>query len=192
MVRKELRQIFRDFRMRALIFVAPIIQLVVFGYAVSTDVRQVPTFVVDYDRTTESRQLVDGITASGYFTVQGSSDHAEDLDRALALDTLRHKRASPIDDMGHLEALHVIDDSADVAGDVARRERISLMADAIAELPARCRDVFILHKIKGCSRRETAAQLGLAEKTVEVQTANAMRRCGNYLRRHGVTGISDS
>ena len=83
MVRKELRQIFRDFRMRGIIFVAPIIQLVVFGYAVSTDVRQVPTFVVDYDRTAASRQLVDWITASGYFTVQGWSDRGEALDRAL-------------------------------------------------------------------------------------------------------------
>ena len=73
----------RDFRMRGIIFVAPLIQLVVFGYAVSTDVRQVPTFVVDYDRTTESRLLVDRITASGYFTVQGGSDRAEALDRAL-------------------------------------------------------------------------------------------------------------
>ena len=38
MVRKELRQILRDNRMRGMIFLAPLVQLVVFGYAVSTDV----------------------------------------------------------------------------------------------------------------------------------------------------------
>lgn len=109
--------------------------------------------------------------------------------RRLALDTLRHERASPIDGVGHLEALRVIDDGADVADKVGRRERIALLAEAIADLPARCRDVFILHKIKGHSRRETAAQLGIAEKTVEVQTAKAVRRCGNFLRHRGVTGL---
>ena len=111
--------------------------------------------------------------------------------RRLALDTLRHDRASPIDGIGHLEGLRVIDSDTDVAREVGRRERIALLADAIADLPARCRDVFILHKIKELSRRETAARLGIAEKTVEVQTAKAMRRCSEYLRRHGVKGASD-
>ena len=112
--------------------------------------------------------------------------------RRLALDTLRHERASPIIDVGDFSSLRVIDDQVDVAAEVARRERIEIFADAIADLPTRCRDVFILHKIKGHSRRETAARLGLAEKTVEVQTAKAMRRCGEFLRRRGVTGLFDS
>lgn len=111
--------------------------------------------------------------------------------RRLALDTLRHERASPIDSTGQLEKVEVIDERIDVAEDVGRRERISLMGDAIASLPARCRAVFILHKIKGLSRKETAAQLGLAERTVEIQTANALRRCAEYLRRRGVTGLFD-
>jgi ABC-type multidrug transport system permease subunit len=49
-LRKELRQIFRDPRMKRLIFVAPVIQLVVFGYAVNTDIRETPLFLVDHDR----------------------------------------------------------------------------------------------------------------------------------------------
>jgi ABC-2 type transport system permease protein len=92
MVRKELRQMLRDIRMRGVIFVVPVIQLVVFGYAVSTDVRHVPTWVVDQDRTAASRELVDRITASGYFEVAGrSSDPAtamQALERGTALVTL--------------------------------------------------------------------------------------------------------
>ena len=49
MVRKEFRQLFRDPRLRRIIFVAPILQLIVFGYAVSTDVRNTSTLVVDAD-----------------------------------------------------------------------------------------------------------------------------------------------
>ena len=83
MVRKEFRQVFRDPRMLRVIFLAPIIQLIVFGYAVSTDVRRTATFVVDHDRTRASRELVDALTASGYFRVTGRSERPADLVRAL-------------------------------------------------------------------------------------------------------------
>lgn len=83
MVKKELRQLFRDPRLRRVIFVAPVIQLIVFGYAVSTDIRNTPTFVVDQDGTRASRDLVEAFTASGYFRVVGRSLRPADLVRAL-------------------------------------------------------------------------------------------------------------
>lgn len=83
MVRKEFRQIFRDVRMRAVIFIAPVIQLFLFGYAVSTDVRRTALFVVDHDRTAESRALVEAMTSSGYFTLAGRSSAPRDLVSAL-------------------------------------------------------------------------------------------------------------
>lgn len=83
MVRKELRQLFRDPKTRRIIFVSPVIQLILFGYAVNTDVRNVDTFLVDHDRTAESRLLVDAFTASGYFRVAGRSDRPAALERAL-------------------------------------------------------------------------------------------------------------
>jgi drug efflux transport system permease protein len=83
MVVKETRQLFRDSRTRRVIFISPILQLVLFGYAVNTDVHDVATAVVDHDRTQESRELVDALTASGYFHVVSSSDRSADLGRAL-------------------------------------------------------------------------------------------------------------
>jgi ABC-2 type transport system permease protein len=83
MIVKELRQLLRDPRSRRVIFVAPILQLVLFGYAVNTDVRNVATAVVDHDRTPESRQLVSTLTASGYFRVVDTSDDSDALGRAL-------------------------------------------------------------------------------------------------------------
>ncbi len=83
MVVKEFRQVFRDPRMARVIFVAPVVQLMVFGYAVSTDIRNTTTFVVDHDRTQASRALIDAFTASGYFRVVGGSDRPADLVRAL-------------------------------------------------------------------------------------------------------------
>jgi ABC-2 type transport system permease protein len=83
MVAKEFRQVFRDPRMARVVLVAPVIQLLVFGYAVSTDLRRTPMFVVDHDRTQASLALVDAFTAAGYFSVAGGSDGAADLVRAL-------------------------------------------------------------------------------------------------------------
>jgi ABC-2 type transport system permease protein len=83
LVQKELRQIFRDPRMKRVIFVAPVVQLLVFGYAVNTDIRETPMFVVDHSATYESRALVNALTASGYFRVVGRSTRPEDLTGAL-------------------------------------------------------------------------------------------------------------
>ena len=69
MLVKEFIQILRDPRMKALIFVTPILHLIVFGYAVTTEVTQVATAVADFDQTRETRELVRCFESSGYFRV---------------------------------------------------------------------------------------------------------------------------
>ncbi len=69
MVIKEFIHILRDRRMKAIVFVVPFLQTLVFGYAVTTDVNNVPTAVYDLDRSPESRELIRRMTASGYFHV---------------------------------------------------------------------------------------------------------------------------
>ncbi len=83
MVAKELRQLFRDPRTRGIIFVSPILQLILFGYAVNTDVRNLEMAVLDRDRTTDSRLLVESLTASGYFQVALNADSDAAIERAL-------------------------------------------------------------------------------------------------------------
>ena len=83
MVRKEFLQLFRDPRLARILFVAPVLQLLVFGYAVSTEVRDTTLFVVDHDGGRAARELVDAFTAAGYFRVVGRSARPADLVRAL-------------------------------------------------------------------------------------------------------------
>jgi ABC-2 type transport system permease protein len=71
---KELLQLRQDKKMIPVIFVAPIVQLVIFGFAVNTDVAHVPMVLVDQDRTAASRGLVDRFVESGYFDLVGSED----------------------------------------------------------------------------------------------------------------------
>lgn len=84
LLRKEFIQIRRDPRLLRVIFVAPLIQLIVFGYAVSTDLRHTRLVVVDQDRTQASRALVEAFTASGYFDLVGTAERPAALADALA------------------------------------------------------------------------------------------------------------
>jgi drug efflux transport system permease protein len=70
-VRKELRQTLRDRRMASSLVLAPVLQLVVFGYAINLDVDRIPTVVCDQDDTRESRDLVQAFFAGGTFHQQG-------------------------------------------------------------------------------------------------------------------------
>jgi ABC-2 type transport system permease protein len=80
---KELLQIRRDRRMIPVIFVSPVVMIVVFGFAVNTDVTDVPMVLVDQDRSVASRDLVTRFVRSGYFEVAGTEERAEDVDRWL-------------------------------------------------------------------------------------------------------------
>lgn len=64
---KEFKQIFRDSRMRTIIFVSPLLQIILFGYAANKDITYVPTAIYDRDNTAESRELLRGFTYSKYF-----------------------------------------------------------------------------------------------------------------------------
>lgn len=83
MVWKEFVQIFRDPKLRAIVFVSPLLQLLAFGYAVSTDVEDAAMFVVDLDKSFAARRLRDALTVSGSFRIVGESDDPADLVRAL-------------------------------------------------------------------------------------------------------------
>lgn len=82
---KEFLQTLRDPRMKAVLIAVPIIQSVIFGYAVTTDVREISMVVLDRDNTPESRDLVSRFTASGYFqipkAVSNQSEIRDLLDR---------------------------------------------------------------------------------------------------------------
>ena len=69
MLIKEFTQIMRDPKMRSVIFVVPVIQIFVFGYAVNYDVKHIPTAVCDLDNSTRSRELVSRLKESGYFDI---------------------------------------------------------------------------------------------------------------------------
>ena len=83
MIKKEFIQIFRNSKMRAIVLVMPLVQSMVFGYAVTTDVKQVNTAVYDQAQTPESRELVDRFIHSGYFSVKTAIHSDREMDELL-------------------------------------------------------------------------------------------------------------
>lgn len=88
MLIKEFIQVFRDKRTRMLLFVPPIVQMLIFGYAATFEIHHVATVVLDLDHSQPSRDLVSRFTSSPYFDVQHQltdSRQIEDLiDRGQA------------------------------------------------------------------------------------------------------------
>jgi ABC-2 type transport system permease protein len=82
-VRKEFIQALRDPRMRSMLFIPPLIQLLVFGYAASLDVDTAKIAWMDQDRTTESRELLSEFQGSGRFVIAGMPDNEPAMQRMM-------------------------------------------------------------------------------------------------------------
>ena len=117
--RKEVLQLRRDPRSLILAFLLPVVLLILFGYAITWDVSEIPTAVVDHDRSARSRELLDAFRASGYFRLTSRLDRTSEI--------------GPLFDRGRAEIALVIppDFEADLgAGRPARLQAIVDGSDA--------------------------------------------------------------
>lgn len=83
MLIKEFIQTFRDPRMRVVLFIIPVIQTIIFGYAVNMDVRNIPTAVIDRDNSPQSRELLTVLFSSGHFRLEQRLTDERAADRLL-------------------------------------------------------------------------------------------------------------
>jgi len=88
---KESLQIMRDPLSLVMAFLVPLFLLLIFGYAITFDIREIDMVIVDQDRSSHSRDLARAFEASGYFTVRAVLDRTGDIDAEL--DTGRAKVA---------------------------------------------------------------------------------------------------
>jgi ABC-2 type transport system permease protein len=118
MLIKEFIQILRDPRMKAVIFVMPVLQLIVFGYAVTTDITEIPTAVADFESSQQTREMVHRFESSGYFRIirrVGEAETVRDLvDRGVVKAALQFDPGFTKDLMrGRTVAVQVIVDGTD-------------------------------------------------------------------------------
>lgn len=92
---KELRQVLRDRRSLLILLFIPAFFLLLFGYALNFDIRNVRLAVQDQDRSTSSRELVSSFVNSGYFSLAGYVDSPKELDRLVDQNRVRAILAIP-------------------------------------------------------------------------------------------------
>jgi ABC-2 type transport system permease protein len=86
---KELRQLRRDRLTFAMMVVVPIVQLLLFGYAINTDVRHIPTVLYDQDNSAESRLLAQRLVATGFYDLIASVQSYGEIEGALRAGTAK-------------------------------------------------------------------------------------------------------
>jgi len=79
LVQKEFRQIFRDQAMVKMVLLLPLVQMFLFAYAVTTDLKNVRLATLDLDRTSESRLLLESFFSSNYFKSAGAASSPDEL-----------------------------------------------------------------------------------------------------------------
>jgi len=82
-LKKEFKQLFRDPRMKLMIFLPPLLLILINGYAVTNDVNKVRMAVLDQDKTPQSRTLISQFTSSGYFIEHAYLGSAADASKLL-------------------------------------------------------------------------------------------------------------
>jgi RNA polymerase sigma factor (sigma-70 family) len=102
--------------------------------------------------------------------------------RNAALDLFRRRRAFPVIGLADVESLAVAEDYPTAAETLDRAGDLEVLEAAVNALPDRCREIFILRRLHGCSHRDIAEKFGISEHTVNAHLAQAMIRCRAFLR----------
>jgi len=82
-IKKEFLQLRRDRGMLPMLVILPIVQLMLFGYVVSTDVKHLSMAVIDHDKSAASRRLISGFSNAGYFDVNYYPDNMAQVTKLL-------------------------------------------------------------------------------------------------------------
>lgn len=83
LARKEFTHLFRDPRALAMVLLLPVLELVLFAWAISFDVKNVPTIVCDLDQSAASRSYVDSYRASSLFNIVEQASNPEDIEASF-------------------------------------------------------------------------------------------------------------
>ena len=106
--------------------------------------------------------------------------------RHLMADRVRRERIVSIRSSGDSEFLNVLADEISPEQRVSAHQELARLAQAFDRLPAKCREVVWLRRVKELSQKEVAHRLGLAEKTIEKHLSTAARLLARYTRENAL------
>lgn len=132
--KKELRQISRDPLSLALLIFVPVMLLILYGYALSFDVKHIAVAVLDQDRSVQSRELLDSLFQNPYFDRVGALSALEEADVWLDRGQARAVLVVPVDfsqalSRGERASVQVLVDGSDATAAATTIGYLDALAD---------------------------------------------------------------
>jgi RNA polymerase sigma-70 factor (ECF subfamily) len=106
--------------------------------------------------------------------------------RNAAMDLFRRRKIVSFENVGDFKDWSLAGHEPDAGDALNQQQELALLAEAIKELPTRCRQTVTLRVIYGLPAKEIARRLGISECTAKAQLAKGLRRCSHYFQERGL------
>lgn len=110
--------------------------------------------------------------------------YAYQVAQSIVLRHLRRARIVPMGSMEQIDLDTTADDEPSPEQQAHARLELQRLTEVVKDLPARCRQTFMLRRFEGLSQRDVAERLGISEGTVEKHMARALHTLMTALRQH--------
>ena len=124
-------------------------------------------------------------TAASVDDIHNPRSYMFQVARSVILSHIRRSRVVVMHSFAQVDGDDFIDDEADPEVIAIDRDELFRLGRAIAELPRRMREVFVMRRIEGLSQRQVAKRLGLSESTVEKHMGSSFHRLAEMFGRGG-------
>lgn len=141
----------------------------------------------------QSEQDIEDVAQEAYLKAYGAEqdkgciEHPKaflfSIAKNLALNELSRKSRQMTDYLEESQARFAQDDLSSTEHQVEATESIGIYCEAVAELPERCRRIYLLRKVHGLTHREISDRLGVSISTVEKQLRLGALSCLDYIKR---------
>lgn len=151
--------------------------------------RKVPGIDVD-DVIQESYAIFAGLRAVEH--IHHPRIYLFQVAKSVMLQDLRRSRVIAFSAFAEFDALSLPDEAPSPEAVALGRQELGRLAELIDKLPRKCREAFVLRKVRGLSQREVAIEMGVSENTVEKHIGKALGTLGSLIGRGGNRRLSPS
>jgi RNA polymerase sigma-70 factor (ECF subfamily) len=109
--------------------------------------------------------------------------------RNAAISHLREKKRKATDYIEDYDQLSVIEEGSSVEEELIANQTIGMHCEAVAKLPPRCRQIYLLRKVYGMSYKDIANTLDISVSTVESQLEKGFARCNDYINSRNANNL---
>ncbi|WP_440470654.1 RNA polymerase sigma factor [Pseudoxanthomonas sp.] len=117
--------------------------------------------------------------------IQNVRSYLFTIAKSVVLQGLRRAKVVPIESIGEIERLEIALDAPSPESHASGVQELRHLDRCIAQLPAKCKQAFLMRRVHGLAQREIAQRLGVSENTVEKHIVKALRHLSQALAWNG-------